>query len=237
MTQLLRLIAAALILIVPPAGTTASATKPVKAKKFVLEESSGYIVVKAGRDRKRGNWLSSCLYLARLDPETGETIWTWGTGRAASRKNSDVAMVVCSGNRWQRIPGNKNVEWYVVPVNPGRWVIAGGGDETSFSLGSYAFEVEPGQLTYIGEILVGKEDGKSDVAAINAMKAPDDILSFGTLYNILMSHSFVLNKPSDTNEMPENLRSYEAVIPDFEAGVTFNNALQGMVSKAADLPD
>jgi len=237
MIKFMRNLLASLIITVAAINSTAFATKAVKPNKFQMEQTKGYIVVKAGTDREKGKKISSCLYFARLDLNTNETVWNYGDSSPTSRKNLDVATATCGGNVWLKAEKSRKAGWYVIPVNPGRWVIAGGGDETSFSMGSYAFDVAPGKLTYIGEILVGKEDGKSDEPAIRRMKVSDDVLSFGTLYNILISHSFVLNQPITTENLPANLQSYDIVVPEFESNVVFNNAMRAMVSKAADLPD
>jgi hypothetical protein len=124
---------------------------------------------------------------------------------------------------------------YLVPVNPGNWVIAGAG-ATSMSLGSYGFEVKPGEITYVGTILTDRENGKSEIPELAAAKLSQDLVEFGTLMNIVMSDAMMVIPAAEGDPIPEAIAAHTvtraALVPD----VRFNNFIAGMINRAVGLP-
>jgi hypothetical protein len=207
----------------------ASAANPLKPDKFVFDPARGYILARIGPVSDSGD--APPVYFARLSEDGTSTIWSYGMRAINSKKESDAAMVWGGDN----FGNDGKTSLYLVPVNPGNWVIAGAGG-TSMSLGSYGFEVKPGEITYVGTILTDRENGKSDIPEIAAAKLSKDLVEFGTLMNIVMSDAMLVRPPADGETFPEAISAHNvtraALVPD----VRFNNFLAGMINRVIGLP-
>lgn len=220
--------------------TALPGSKPIPAAQLHVQPELGYIMVRVGPVADGGNRF---VYFGRLDPDTRRAIWVYGTTRPNERRELDAAMM--SENDF--IDHDANTETYIVPVHPGFWVIGGATNHTwglsqfaagvtSFSMGSYGFEVRPGEVTDIGTILTAPQDGRSTVPELAASRVSDDIVHHGTLRNVLMTNALLVRAATETDRIPAVLQGVRvtraALIPD----VRFNNFLRGLVNRALGLP-
>lgn len=208
----------------------ANATKPVKPNELKVDSQLGYIVIAVHPQSDIPS-----IFLNRLDPATGKLVWKYGLGSPGSSKNLDVAQIT-KGRAWAT---NAHGSFFVIPVTPGRWVIGGTGDhggETSLSLGSYGFDIEPGKFTYVGRVSGSWENGKAKDSRLQSAKLSDDLVRFGTLMNIVMSFTIVHDEPGTSDPIPADLQARGLTIAPIISDVRFDNAFRGLVSRAADLP-
>ena len=210
--------------------TAAEANRPVKQREFTIDPNMGYILIRTGPVSSRGA-ASNAVYLVRLDTEKNTAIWSFGQSFIDRRANLDAAMVY-GGNHWGT-DGSTSV--YVVPVNPGFWVVGGAG-ATTFSLGSYGFEVRAGEITDVGTVLTGRENGESPIPELAAVRLSQDLVEFGTLMNIVMSDTMVMRPAADGQAVPEALSAYTVRRAELVPDVRFDNFMRSLVSRAVGLP-
>ncbi|HMJ93132.1 MAG TPA: hypothetical protein VK472_03430 [Allosphingosinicella sp.] len=209
----------------------AMAANPLKPEKFVFDPARGYILVRVGPVGDSGN--ADPVYFVRMDPaHPGQTLWSFGMRPINSKKESDAAMVWGGDN----FGNDGKTSLYLVPVNPGEWVIGGAGG-TSMSLGSYGFTVKPGEITYVGTILTGRENGKSDIPEIKAATLSQDLVEFGTLMNIVMSDAILVTPSAAGDPIPEAIASHGVTHASLIPGVRFNNFLAAMINRAIGLEE
>jgi hypothetical protein len=207
----------------------AMAANPLKPEKFVFDPARGYILVRVGPVGDSGN--ADPVYFVRMDPANPkQTLWSFGMRAINSKKESDAAMVWGGDN----FGNDGKTSLYLVPVNPGEWVIGGAGG-TSMSLGSYGFTVKPGEITYVGTILTGRENGKSDIPEIKAAKLSEDLVEFGTLMNIVMSDAILVTPPAAGDPIPEAIATHGVTHASLVPDVRFNNFLAAMINRAIGL--
>lgn len=210
-------------------GTMAYAERPVTREEFNYDPSKGYIVVWVG-PLKGHKGPRDYLDMIRLDPETGETLvedkGELKTTNARARKDS--AAIYNEARPWA-IKDDKGL--FVIPVNPGQWVIAGV-NFTALSLGSYGFSVTPGSLTYVGTVLIGQEDGASDIPEINARALPNN---GGDPVKASKALSTIVLRRAERADLPAYFPYEHLTIASIKRDVRFNNYLAGSVSRAADL--
>ena len=232
MNRLLRHGLIALLAVCAPllATTAVEANRPVKQREFSLDPNMGYILVRTGPVSRRGA-ATNPIFLVRLNPETRTAIWSFGQSFIDRRANLDAAMVY-GGNHWGT-DGNTSV--YIVPVNPGFWVVGGAG-ATTFSLGSYGFQVNAGEITDIGTVLAGREDGESPIPEIAAVRLSQDLVEFGTLMNIVMSDTMVMRPAAEGQAVPAALSAYTVRRAELVPDVRFDNFMRALVSRAVGLP-
>jgi hypothetical protein len=210
-----------------PIGTV-SAHKSLKLKELKLDPTKGYILVRVGPSAGKGD--APIVVFARMDPRTG-TIFGEGKLNALSSKEYNASSA--GGGNFVATDGKTSA--YVVPVNPGKWVIAGAG-ASIFSLGTYGFEVKAGEVVDIGTVLTGREDGKSPIPEIAAAKLSPDLVSFGTLMNIVMTDALLLKPPVDGAVPPAPIASWPVRPAVLEADVRFDNVYQGLINRVLGLP-
>lgn len=223
---------------IAPASAAPAPAKPAKIKldtlkpgKVKVDPRLGYILVRMGpRATSKDNPLpigfmrvspETQLPFAEDDPETkapnySQTLGV-GVNTARSFGDSDGAGV------------------YLVAAYPGRWIISGVGN-TCLSMGTYAFDVKQGEISDIGLMLTGREDGNSIAPEIRAAKLSDDLVEFGTLVNVVMTSALFARPASDDPAVPPELsampRSHVKLTPD----VMLPNLCMDMVGRAASLP-
>lgn len=145
------LAAAALAL---PAAAPVRAAEVLKLPPASLDPKTSYILVRLGkRDEKVWNLVS----FYRYDPEAEDLR---GKGRAKANpvpKGEDKAAVVGPKSF---LTEEGNIRTYLVAVTPGRWVIASS-PTTTYSLGSLQFDTKAGEITDLGTLYMGAENGSS----------------------------------------------------------------------------
>ena len=158
-------------------------------------------------------------------------MWSFGGRLINNKKNLDAAMV------WggDHFGSNGETSLYLVPVNPGKWVIGGAGN-TVMSLGSYGFDVKPGEITYVGTILTDRENGKSDIAEFTSAKLSQDLAEFGTLMNIVMSDALLVRPAGESDPLPPAIAAHPVTRAALEPDVRFNNFLSALINRATGLP-
>lgn len=206
--------------------TQAPAHKPLKPKEVVADPSKGYILVRVGPTP--GTVIG--VAFARLNPYSGKII---GDGKlnALSKKEYDAA--IAAGGNFLSTDGDTNV--YLIPVNPGKWVISGAGTSI-FSLGTYGFEIKAGEVADIGTVLTGREDGKSKIPEIAAAKLSGDLVEFGTMVNIVMTDAMLLKPPVANVPVPKELNGWTVRAAEIQRDVRFDNVYQGLINRALGLP-
>jgi hypothetical protein len=206
----------------------ADAANPLKPAKFVWDPAKGYILARVGPTGDDGK--APPVYFARLG-EDGDTIWSFGGRLINSKKNLDAAMV------WggDHFGSDGQTSLYLVPVNPGKWVIGGAGN-TVMSLGSYGFDVKPGEITYVGTILTDRENGKSDIPELKPAKLSQDLVEFGTLMNIVMSDALLVKPAGEADPLPAAITAHPVTRATLQSDVRFNNFLAALINRATGLP-
>lgn len=221
---------ALLVLILSGLGASAAdANRPVDQRRFTLDPNLGYLVVRVGPLGSGGG--APPVYFVRLDPDRRTALWAWGAGNLDSRRVLDGAMIQ-GRNHWA---ADGQTGLYVVPVNPGFWVVGGAG-ATTLSLGSYGFEVRPGEMTYIGTVLTGRQNGESPIPEIAASRLSPDLASFGTLMNIVMSDAVLVRPAAESDPLPASITAFTVTRPALVADVRFDNFMRALVNRALGLP-
>ncbi|HEX8261907.1 MAG TPA: hypothetical protein VF547_03425 [Allosphingosinicella sp.] len=158
-------LAAALVL---PASAPTLAADSLKVAPAALDPKLAYLLVRLGkRDEKVWNLVS----FYRYDPQAEDLR---GRGRAKANPvpaGEDKAAVV--GPK-PFLAEDGNIRTYLVAVTPGRWVIASS-PTTSFSLGSYQFDAKAGEITDLGTLYMGAENGSSIWPRLAQIRSAPDI--------------------------------------------------------------
>jgi len=161
----LALLAAAIAV---PASAPAPAAESLKVAPAALDPKLAYLLVRLGkRDEKVWNLVS----FYRYDPEAEDLR---GKGRAKANpvpKTEDKAAVV--GPK-PFLAEDDDIRTYMVAVTPGRWVIASS-PTTSYSLGSYQFDAKAGEITDLGTLYMGAENGSSIWPKLAGIHSAPDI--------------------------------------------------------------
>lgn len=146
----------------------APAAEVLKLAPASLDSKQAYLLVRLGkRDEKVWNLVS----FYRYDPEAEDLR---GKGRSKGNpvpKGEDKAAVVDSK---PFLAEEGNVRTYLVAVTPGRWVIASS-PTTSFSLGSLQFDLKAGEITDLGTLYMGPENGSSIWPKLAGIRSAPDI--------------------------------------------------------------
>jgi hypothetical protein len=154
-------------------SAAALASTPIKPKHLdKMDPNGSYVIVRI----QGGDGVD----LTRYDPQTMRTYWS---SVASARNDLDVAIV--GGNHSFGDDKEGSAKTYIIQVAPGNWLVSGW-TGFSFSLGTYGFEVKPGEVTDIGTIIVTHSN--DDATEANAAAAdtlllvesgPNDILPPG----------------------------------------------------------
>jgi hypothetical protein len=171
--------------------------------------------------------LKTGLVFARYDPALGDIR---GLGKARANPVAP-GQQAAEGFRSKPVAKGAGSRLFLIEVDPGTWVIQGFGG-TSFSLGSYTFELAPGSVTDLG-IVTAEPDWAEG-------QDPDDI---GSLMKSAFAGPFA--KSPDIAPMRASFRPraagdipLPAGIPadkvrpvEFTPGAKFGNYLGGLVNK------
>jgi hypothetical protein len=165
MTAIRKILIAASLMI---SATAAQAAETLKVAPAQLDPAKAYVMVRMG-ERSPDLW--NTLILSPYD-EAAEDVR--GKGRAKGNPVAKTAdrMVVITTKPF--IAEEDHVRTYLVSITPGKYVIAGG-PTTCFCLGSYQFEAAVGQITDLGTIYIGPENGSSSWAALANLRSSPDI--------------------------------------------------------------
>lgn len=171
--------------------------------------------------------LTTGLILARYDPAAGDIR---GMGRAAANplpaKKSPTEPF-----RSRVLAKTDDARLLMLELDPGTWVIQGWGD-TSFSLGSYMFELEPGVVTDLG-VVSGEPDWAEGDRAMNG----GDVMKMALLGPFAkrpaiapMRASF---RPRSAGDMPVPAQLPAAQVRPVALvpGAKFGNYLGGLVNR------
>ena len=149
------ILAAAAALAAASAGFSPAAAATLKQVPAALKPAKAYILVEyrlqknpygGGMPGSRKTMpLQSGLVFARYDPSLGDIR---GMGKAKSNPVAPGEQAV-EGFRSKPIAKGPGSRLFLLEVDPGTWVIQGYVN-TSFSLGSYTFELAPGTVTDLG---------------------------------------------------------------------------------------
>ena len=164
-----RLLLAALVAALAiPAAAPAPAAEVLKLAPAALDPKLAYLLVRLGkRDEKVWNLVSFHRYDAKAEDLRGK-------GRAKANpvaKGEDKAAVVAAK---PFLAEDGNIRTYLVVVTPGRWVVASS-PTTTYSLGSYRFDAKAGEITDLGTLYMGAENGSSIWPKLAGLRSAPDI--------------------------------------------------------------
>lgn len=160
------LILAAMLLLSAAAPALASAA--LTAAPVSLAADQAYVLVRIG-ERVPGAWNS--LMLSPYDDLNQDLR---GRGRAKGNplpKGADEGVLIGPGKPLAEAP---HLRTYLVALTPGRYVLSNSAT-TCFCLGSYQFEAAAGQITDLGTVYIGAENGSSPWAVLARLRSAPDI--------------------------------------------------------------
>jgi hypothetical protein len=223
----------ALPLMVLTTSLPANSERPVTLEQFSYSADQGYILVWAGPMQGRKTF-PGWLDFMQVSPETGLTTRTdSGDLRTINARSIKDAAAIYYESK--PLVFRDDMGLFLIPLKPGRWVI-GGANGTALTLGSYAFGVPAGAVTYVGQVIVGNEDGSSQVPEIKIRgQAPESALirrSAPMIATLVLRRPALSDVPVDT--LPTSVTDH-LISAKIEEDVRFNNYLSGVVNRAADL--
>jgi hypothetical protein len=217
----LALIAAALAV---PVAAPAPAAESLKLAPAALDPKLAYLLVRLGkRDDKVWNLVS----FYRYDPEAEDLR---GKGRAKANpvpKGEDKAAVV--GPK-PFLAEDGNVRTYLVAVTPGRWVIASS-PTTSYSLGSFQFDAKAGEITDLGTLYMGAENGSSIWPRLAAIHSAPDIEKRG--YTV--ADALLVEPAGETTTVPSAISALPRRPADYAPAPRFGNHSGQMINAVLPL--
>lgn len=160
MTRALLLTAAGAALL----AATPACAKPLQKVPVALDPAKAYILIEyrllknpyAGFPGSRKTMpLSAGLTFARYDPTLGDVR---GLGKAAGNP-VPAKQEVAEGFRNKPLVKGDQSRLFLLEVEPDLWVVQAFAN-TSFSLGSYAFRLEPGTITDLGVVEAENDYGE-----------------------------------------------------------------------------
>jgi hypothetical protein len=186
-------------------GSSALASTPIKPKHLdKINPNNSYVIV-----RIMGG---EGIDLARYDPKTMRTFWS---SVASSRNDLDMAFV---GGKYNiGLEGVNGAKTFIIQVAPGSWLVSGW-TFYSFSMGTYGFEVKPGEVTDIGTIIVTHSN--DDVTEANAATAD----------------TLLLVEPSAADTLPAELAKLNVHKASIVKDIRFGNIHHYLFSRALGLP-
>lgn len=138
------------------AAAAPAVAKPLKEVPAALDPAKAYVLVEYKLEKnpyggfpgsRKTMPLQAGLTLGRWDAAAGDIR---GLGKAAGNPLPKGSTNV-EGFRNKPLAKSDGARLFLLEVDPGTWVIQGYGN-TSFSLGSYSFELEPGTITDLGVV-------------------------------------------------------------------------------------
>lgn len=225
----------ALAAFIAPAHPQTAKPTPIKLETLkkgpiMLDPQYAYILVRIGpkadaKDRP------VAVTFSRLSDQTGTNF----TPEDYKADKTLLRTVVVAVNTGRSFADQNQQGAYVIKAWPGTWFLSNTAT-TSFALGTYKFTIKAGEVTDIGTVLVGREDGKSASPEISATKLSQDLVDFGVALNIVMTDAIFVKSPVEGVFVPSELAGVpivKAVLqPDYQT-----NATGGfLLNRAASLP-
>lgn len=222
----------ALAMTVASSATTAETLKAVPTK---LDPTRAYILVEYRLSKNTmGGFpgsrtyapLTSGLGFARYDPVLGDIR---GLGRAVANPVPSKRPIEAFRNR--EIARSENGRLMLLEVDPDTWVIQSAGT-TSFSLGSYAFTLEPGTVTDLGVALPEADWAEGDAAATTG-----DVFKMALLGPFAkkpkIAPARVSFRPRGPGDLPVPAALASATVRPvvFTPGAKFGNHMGGLVNR------
>lgn len=216
MTGMMRaLLAAVLLTLAPTAGAKIKSADQMKAEKaYLLVQVEPVEFQMMGNNR-----LVTGVIFAPYDPVTKQT-----------RENLLARRDPVAKDGKRRL--------YLIEVDPGTWVIAGtggsdsqmGSADTSFSLGSYHFDVHAGELVDLGVFVPQREESDNPDTRMNTGNVLGTAL-FGASVEPVPNRLTIRPRGTDDIAIPAWLAAKPLVQPAFVYGGTFGNNLGGLVNR------
>jgi hypothetical protein len=211
-------------LLAVPAAAPAPAAEVLKAAPARLDPKLAYILVRLGkRDEKVWNLVS----FYRYDPEAQDLR---GKGRAKSNpvpKGEDKAAVIAAK---PFLVEDGNYRIYLVAVTPGRWVIASS-PTTSYSLGSWQFDAKAGEITHVGTLYMGPENGSSIWPKLAGIHSAPDIEK--RAYTV--ADALLVEPATDATPVPDSLAAFPRRGAELLPAPRFGNHSGQMINAALPL--
>ncbi len=203
----------------------------LKPGKIKIDPRLGYVLVRVG-PKVAGKNPESSVGFSRIDPAT-DTFFDFATPEDIPRDFARTAGVVL--NLGRSFGDSDGAGVYLIGFYPGRWVISGVG-QTCLSMGSYTFDVKQGEVTDIGTLIVGRENGQSSAPELKGATLSPDLVSFGAMMNIVMSDALYAKPASDSPALPAELRAMPVTKAALKPDHRFVNSCQTLINRAASLP-
>ncbi|HEX6375443.1 MAG TPA: hypothetical protein VFZ91_06955 [Allosphingosinicella sp.] len=230
MSRIALLAALALAAASPAAATTLkkvpTALNPAKA--YILVE---YRLLKnpfGGLPGSRKTMpLKSGLVFGRYDAAHGDIR---GMGKASANPVAPGQHPV-EGFRYKPLVKGPGTRLFLIEVDPDLWVVQGFGN-TSFSLGSYAFELGPGTVTDLGVVMAepdwaeGQEPPDAGTLLASAMAGP-----FGRSPDIAPMRLTFRPRTAGDIPLPAGIPAERVQPVAFIPGARFGNYLGGLVNR------
>ena len=216
------------------AGPAAADT--LKAIPATLNPNKAYVLVEYRLERNtfaagwpgspKWNPLRAGLILARYDPERGDVR---GLGRAADRP-LPAKQRATEFFRNREIVKADGARLMLLELEPDTWVIQGWGD-TSFSLGSYSFRLDPGTVTDLGVVTSEADWGEGDRAQTSGEVLKSAFLGpFAKRAAIAPARVTFRPRASGDIPLPAALAPLTTAV-SFSRDARFGNYLGGLVNR------
>ena len=171
--------------------------------------------------------LTTGLIFARYDPALGDIR---GAGKAKANPVPAKQQAV-EPFRNREIMKGKASRLFLIEVEPDTWVIQGWGN-TSFSLGSYAFTLEPGTVTDLGVAIPATDWAEGDRAAnMGDIMGAALLGPFAKKPAIAPMRVAFRTRGADDFAIPPGLPAEQVRPVAFTPGAKFGNYLGGLVNR------
>lgn len=230
MSRMMGIAAVAALASVPAAAAPVKKVPPSlnPAKAYVLVE---YRLLKNPYGGLPGSKktmpLNTGLFLARYDAEAGDIR---GMGKA---KDNPVPAGEQAGEGFRNKPIAKGEgsRLFLLEVDPGLWVVQGYGN-TSFSLGSYSFELAAGEVTDLG-VVAAENDWAEGQKPPNAGSVFKMALAGPFAKGPAMAPMRLSFRPREAGDLPlpAGLPANRVKPVAFVPGATFGNYLGSLVNR------
>lgn len=190
----------------------ADAAKQLKKRPIQMDPALGYVLVRIGPTiSERGR--APNLYLWRFDRARSEMRTTRRADPARVPRGEDSQAVL--GAR-PFLAGEVGV--FIASLTPGDWVIHGT-ETTCFCLGSYSFTVRPGEITDLGTVLLGREDGMSPVPELREQRLSGDLLD----RDFVITDAMLVRPAADGDPLPPEVAGLTVTRAELTPDVRFPN--------------
>ncbi len=204
----------------------ASATAADQVKKIPasLDANRAYLLVRVGeRSPDLWNTISVMRYDEKLEDIRG-------LGRAKTNpvaKGEDKSIFIGPKAHLLELD---HVRTYLVAVTPGRYVLTGG-PTTCNCLGSFQFDASAGQMTDLGTIYIGPENGSSPWKDLSGLRSSPDIEERG--YTV--ADAMIIHPATSASSLPEGMQTLPRLIANYLPASRFGNHSGQLLNKSLPL--